>query len=238
MSSGPASGSPSGQQKSINAFFSVKGVIRSSPQKSSLPSTSTSSKELNGVVEDEDEEDDDDDVSLLAGPLMPQLKEEEEEEEDDDSLLAAVMMPDPEEEEEIDDDSLLAVAMVPERQEEQEVDYLEGMTAEMFGGDEFSQSINDEDVEALPDAHYGLLGSGNHLLQPQGCIDDLPEEVLRQILCHVPAQDLYRNVSLVCHRWKTIVEDTMVRHTTVFLRFTFRRQLGGNAEELCNSIFS
>ncbi|XP_047431382.1 F-box DNA helicase 1 isoform X2 [Mugil cephalus] len=202
----PLPGSPSVKQKGINAFFSVKGFIRSSPHKSSLPSTSTSSKELKDMVEEEEEEDDD--VSLLAAPLMPPPREEE----DDDSLLAAVMMPDPDEEE-IDDDSLLAAGMVPdsEPQKEQEVDYLEGMTAEMFGGDdEFGQCgvHNEEEVEPLPDAHYGLLGTGRHLLRPQGCIDDLPEEVLRQILCHVPAQDLYRNVSLVCHRWKNVVEDT------------------------------
>uniref|UniRef100_H3CN59 DNA 3'-5' helicase n=1 Tax=Tetraodon nigroviridis TaxID=99883 RepID=H3CN59_TETNG len=64
-----------------------------------------------------------------------------------------------------------------------------------------------EDVEALPDAHFGLLGSSGSPVQPQGCVDDLPEEVLWQVLCLVPAQDLYRNVSLACHRWKNIVHD-------------------------------
>ncbi|XP_030575775.1 F-box DNA helicase 1 isoform X2 [Archocentrus centrarchus] len=204
----PATGSPSGRQKGIGEFFSVTRVLSSSPQKSSLPSTS---KEGPKAVEEE--EDEDDDISLLAVPLAPELRGKEDEEIDD-SLFAAVMMPEPQadEEEEIDDDSLLAVEMPQSKaREEPEVDYLEGMTAEMFGNDdEFDQCDihnEEEEVEALPDAHYGLLGSSNALLKPQGCMDDLPEEVLREVLCLIPAQDLYRNISLVCHRWRNIVED-------------------------------
>lgn len=185
----------------------MTGVLSSSPQKSCLPSTS---KE-----EPESEEDEDHDTSLLAVPLAPELRGKEEEEIDD-SLFAAVMMPQPEAEDEIDDDSLLAVEMPQSKpKEEPEVDYLEGMTAEMFWNDgEFDQCDihNEEDeVEALPDAHYGLLGSNSALLEPQGCMDDLPEEVLREVLCLVPARDLYRSVSLVCHRWRNIVEDNTVR---------------------------
>ncbi|XP_062238623.1 F-box DNA helicase 1 [Platichthys flesus] len=143
---------------------------------------------------------------------QPQLEEEEEEEVDeidDDSLLAAALSSESqetyEEEEEIDDSSLLA--------SEEKVDYLEGMTAEMFGVDDFEiydrdNHKKDEEVEALPDAHYGLVGSSKDLLQPQGCIDDLPLEVLRQVLGYIPAQDLYRSISLVCHHWRSIVQDT------------------------------
>uniref|UniRef100_A0A3B3ZVL2 F-box domain-containing protein n=1 Tax=Periophthalmus magnuspinnatus TaxID=409849 RepID=A0A3B3ZVL2_9GOBI len=43
-----------------------------------------------------------------------------------------------------------------------------------------------------------------------GCVEDLPEEVLRQVLSLVPAQDLYRSVQFVCHRWKNIVQDPKV----------------------------
>uniref|UniRef100_A0A3P8WSL3 F-box DNA helicase 1 n=1 Tax=Cynoglossus semilaevis TaxID=244447 RepID=A0A3P8WSL3_CYNSE len=68
-----------------------------------------------------------------------------------------------------------------------------------------------EEVEPLPDAHYGLLGPSRTLLQPRACIDDLPEEVLRQILALLPAQDLYGGVALTCHRWREIMEDTKVR---------------------------
>ncbi|XP_028255941.1 F-box DNA helicase 1 [Parambassis ranga] len=214
----PASGSPPPKQKAINDFFSVSGVISSSPHKSLHSSTFYPGEQR--VVE---EEEDDDDISLLAVPLMPEhiVKNEDE---IDDSLLAAVIIPEPKaaktdeengmEEEDIDDYSLLAAAMVSEvkANEEREVDHLEGMTAEMFGDDdEFVQNdIEDEEeeVEPLPDAHFGLLGNSNNVLQqPQGCIDDLPEEVLRQILCLIPAQDLYRNVGLVCHRWRDIIQD-------------------------------
>lgn len=146
------------------------------------------------------------------------MKEEEEEDDDDVSLLAAAMVSELEEED-IDDVSLLAAEMVPEPETKQGevVDYLEGVTAEMFGeDDEFDRCDSgihneEEEVEALPDAHFGLLGSSKVLLQPQGCVDDLPDEVLRQVLCLLPAQDLYRNVSRVCHRWRNIVQDTKVK---------------------------
>ena len=102
---------------------------------------------------------------------------------------------------------------------EQEVDYLEGITSEMFGDDEefelcaSGQEAQDEDdVEALPDPHYGLLGTRGELLEPRGCMEDLPEEVLRQVLSYLPAQDLYRNAIHVCHRWSSIIQDPKVRH--------------------------
>ncbi|KAE8281648.1 F-box DNA helicase 1 [Larimichthys crocea] len=192
------SGSPSGRQKGINDFFSVTGVISSSPHKSSQPCSSTHADRLD------------------VEPKVVKEEEEEEEEDDDISLLAAAVAMDPEAEEEVDDVSLLAADMTPElevQQEEGGVDYLEGMTAEMFGDDdEFNQCDGDihnecKEVEALPDTHYGLLGSEKVLLQPQGCMDDLPEEVLRQVLCRIPARDLYCNVSLVCQHWRNIVQD-------------------------------
>lgn len=183
----------------------MTGVLSSSPHKSSQPCSSTGTNRLNGELFPEKEEDEDDDVSLLAAPFAA----EPEEEVDDLSLLAAEMVPQ------------------PETRKEEVVDYLEGMTAEMFGDeDEFDRCgadihVEEEEVEALPDAHYGLLGSGRVLLQPQGCMDDLPEEVLRQILCLVPAQDLYRSVSLVCHHWRNIVQDTKVKQTTELHRVTY-----------------
>ncbi|XP_070709772.1 F-box DNA helicase 1 isoform X2 [Pempheris klunzingeri] len=201
-----ASGSPAGKQKDIHDFFSVTKVISSSPHKSSQPCSSAHTNGLNVepcpkeepkvVNEVDDEEDEDDDVSLLAAAVAPGPEMEEEEEVVDNvTWLAATMVPEPE----------------TKQQLQGTVDYLEGMTAEMFGDDdEFDQLDRDneeEEVEPLPDAHYGLLGSGKDLLQPQGCIDDLPEEVLRQVLCLLPAQDLYRSGSLVCHRWRNIIQD-------------------------------
>lgn len=195
-------GSPSGQQKAISYFFPVKKAISSSPHKSSMPSTSTHRAARGVVLEDEEEEDDD--VSLLATPFAAEPVVEGEDEIDDDSLLAAEMVLEAEKTSSAEA-RLLDMGMVTEcaKKESREADYLEGMTAEMFGDD----GDFEEEVEPLPDSHFGLLGSRKVLLQPQGCIDDLPEEVLREVLCLVPAADLFRNVSLVCHRWRSIVMD-------------------------------
>ncbi|XP_041637121.1 F-box DNA helicase 1 [Cheilinus undulatus] len=192
------SGSPSGQQKSINSFFSVTGVISSSPHKSPQPCSSTCTNGVNAElfpkIEDDDDDDEDEDVSLLAAPMAAE-PELEEFEVDDESLLAADM------------------GLQPDTRQNVTVDYLEGMTAEMFGDDEdFDANIHfnedEEEVEALPDKHFGLLGNNKVLQEPQGCMEDLPEEVLRQVLSLVSAQDLYRNAIHVCHRWKNIIEDS------------------------------
>lgn len=66
------------------------------------------------------------------------------------------------------------------------------------------------DVQSLPDAHYGLLGVNQVLLKPQGQIHNLPEEVLSVIFAQLPADDLYRHVSLVCQRWRDIAMDSQV----------------------------
>ncbi|XP_034382510.1 F-box DNA helicase 1 [Cyclopterus lumpus] len=223
-----ASGSPAGQQKGIDNFFSVTGVISCSPHKSPQPGSSTRTNRLNGklfpdeepgVMKEEEEEEDDNDVSLLAAPLAANPEEEEEEEVDDVSLLAAELVP----KEEEDDDA---------------VDHLEGITAEMFGDDEFDRcDLHDmeDEVEALPDTHYGLLGSRKVLLEPQGCMDDLPEEVLRQILCLVLAQDLYRSVSRVCHHWRNIVQDTkFVPFKKKYFRYMMREK--ETVREICSTL--
>nr|XP_040028675.1 F-box DNA helicase 1 [Gasterosteus aculeatus aculeatus] len=219
-----ASGSPSGHQKAIDNFFSVTRVIRSSPHKFPQPGSSTCTNVLNGnrfpeketgvMTEDDD---DDDDVSFLAPPSAPNPEEEWEEEVDNVSPLAAESMP----------------------KNEHGVDHLEGMTAEIFGDDdEFVQWDREshdmeEEVEALPDAHYGLLGSRKVLLKPEGCMDDLPEEVLRQILCLVTAQELYRCVSLVCHHWRNIVQDTkFVPFKKQYFRYMMREK--ETVQEICS----
>ncbi|KAF7661325.1 hypothetical protein LDENG_00264360 [Lucifuga dentata] len=193
-----APGSPAGQQKVIRDFFSVSGIISSSPRKSAEPPSSTHTRSLHGEE--------------------PKVMEEEGDDEDDTSLLAAVM------------------EMATEVKED-EVDYLEGITAEMFWDNEFDRCDDDvsqlacekeeeEKVEALPDAHFGLLGSSGRLVEPQGCIDDLPEEILRLVLCALPAQDLYRNISLVCHRWRDIVQDDkFVPLKKQYYRYTMREEV-------------
>uniref|UniRef100_A0A8C5FMV0 DNA 3'-5' helicase n=1 Tax=Gadus morhua TaxID=8049 RepID=A0A8C5FMV0_GADMO len=203
--------SPSKQQQSMNDFYQVTGVVSSSPQKGSQqPSSSrpTTGRDGGGTAppppagsraepgrsgdpreDDDDDDDDDDDVSLLAA-----LAEEHPE---------------------------------TEKGEGEEIDHLEGITSEMFNDTLFEcaaardstnqkagvrdlgeEEEEEEEVEPLPDAHYGLLGSSNRGLQePQGRMEDLPEEVVRLILLLLPAQDLYRRVVLVCHAWRTIVQD-------------------------------
>ncbi|KAM4719257.1 F-box DNA helicase 1 isoform 2-T2 [Anableps anableps] len=231
------SGSPCGQQKAINDFFSVTKVLSSSPQKSCMPSTSTH-RTGSGLVYEEDEEDDD--VSLLATPTVAEPAAEEEDEIDDDSLLAAEMLPDGEAEKISSADARLVDARTVSEREKMEawgVDYLEGMTAEMFGDDEDFDEFEEEEeeVEPLPDAHFGLLSSDKVLFQPQGCIDDLPEEVLREVLCLVPAADLYRNVSLVCHRWRNVVLDPkFVPFKKQYFRYMMREK--ETVLEICSTL--
>ncbi|KAM4784167.1 F-box DNA helicase 1 isoform 1-T1 [Cyanocitta cristata] len=70
------------------------------------------------------------------------------------------------------------------------------------------QECEDLEVEPLPDTHYGLLGTRNWEV-PQGTMDDLPAEVLRNIFAFLPVPDLYQNLSLVCHSWREIIRDPL-----------------------------
>lgn len=212
-----ATSSPAGYQKGINDFFRVTGVLSSSPNKLQGACSSTHSIGPRSLFPKDKLQ-------------MDQEKEEEEEEDDDISLLDALnSQPCPVDENEIDDAYLLTADNMQEnaQKKEEEVDYLEGITAEMFDED-FEPSgpglsAVEEEVEALPDAHFGLLGSSKNLQQPNGCVDDLPEEVLRQVLSLVPAQDLYRSVQLVCQRWSNIVQDPkFVPYKKQYFRYMMR----------------
>ncbi|XP_072311104.1 F-box DNA helicase 1 [Eucyclogobius newberryi] len=187
----PAPLSPAGHQKGINKFYRVTGSLSSSPNKPQDPCSSTHTT-----------------TPRTLFPMDDPNKDQEEEEEDDVSLLAATTNPElyTLDEEDIDDASLLTVENIQENVEE-EVDYLEGLTSEMFDEDFETSESSTVEVEPLPDAHFGLLGISKTLLEPMGCVDDLPEEILRQVFSLVPAQDLYCSVQLVCLRWKNIVED-------------------------------
>lgn len=66
-------------------------------------------------------------------------------------------------------------------------------------------------AEPLPDSRFGLLGVREGLLVPQGQLQDLPEEVLRQVFGLLPALDLYRSVRCVCRSWRDMVADPKVR---------------------------
>ncbi|XP_054043216.1 F-box DNA helicase 1 isoform X1 [Rissa tridactyla] len=73
---------------------------------------------------------------------------------------------------------------------------------------QIKQELDDMEIEPVPDAHYGLLGTRNWEV-PQGSIDDLPVEVLRHIFAFLPVTDLYQNLSLVCRCWREIVSDPL-----------------------------
>ncbi|XP_067173674.1 F-box DNA helicase 1 isoform X1 [Apteryx mantelli] len=70
------------------------------------------------------------------------------------------------------------------------------------------QELDDMEIEPIPDARYGLLGTRNWDV-PQGSIDKLPTEVLRRIFAFLPVTDLYQSLSLVCHSWRQIVSDPL-----------------------------
>lgn len=84
---------------------------------------------------------------------------------------------------------------------------------------QIKQELDDMEIEPVPDAHYGLLGTRNWEV-PQGRIDELPVEVLRNIFAFLPVTDLYQNLSLVCRRWRDIISDPLVR-TGVILSLSF-----------------
>lgn len=73
------------------------------------------------------------------------------------------------------------------------------------------QEWEDLEVEPLPDAHYGLLGTRSWEV-PQGTMGDLPAEILRNIFAFLPVPDLYQNLSLVCRFWREIIRDPLVRN--------------------------
>ncbi|KAM6437058.1 F-box DNA helicase 1 isoform 1-T1 [Liasis olivaceus] len=68
------------------------------------------------------------------------------------------------------------------------------------------QEVQDVEVDPLPDAHFGLLGTRTGDV-PQGTIEELPDEILQQIFALVPVVDLLQNLCQVCHRWKCIISD-------------------------------
>ncbi|XP_035759775.1 F-box DNA helicase 1 isoform X2 [Egretta garzetta] len=70
------------------------------------------------------------------------------------------------------------------------------------------QELDDMEIEPVPDAHYGLLGTRNWEV-PQGNIDKLPVEILRNIFAFLPVTDLYQNLSLVCRCWREIISDPL-----------------------------
>jgi len=68
--------------------------------------------------------------------------------------------------------------------------------------------VEDIGPDPIPDSYYGLLGT-LPCQEPQSHICSLPSEVLRHIFAFLPVDDLYWNVSLVCHLWREIISDPL-----------------------------
>lgn len=77
---------------------------------------------------------------------------------------------------------------------------------------ESSQEVEDIGPDPIPDSYYGLLGT-LPCQEPQSHICSLPSEVLRHIFAFLPVEDLYWNLSLVCHLWREIISDPLVCET-------------------------
>uniref|UniRef100_A0A8C7EHL3 F-box DNA helicase 1 n=1 Tax=Nothoprocta perdicaria TaxID=30464 RepID=A0A8C7EHL3_NOTPE len=73
---------------------------------------------------------------------------------------------------------------------------------------QIKQELDDMEIEPLPDARYGLLGTRSWDV-PQGSMDKLPVEVLRKVFAFLPVTDLYQSLSLVCRLWRQIVTDPL-----------------------------
>ncbi|XP_060543035.1 F-box DNA helicase 1 [Pantherophis guttatus] len=67
--------------------------------------------------------------------------------------------------------------------------------------------VKQEEVDPLPDVHFGLLGTTSGDDVPQGTMEKLPDEILQQVFALVPLVDLLQNLCLVCRRWKRIISD-------------------------------
>lgn len=108
--------------------------------------------------------------------------------------------------------SLLSCPRPREARQEAE-DFVSRPSAE---SGEPSQEVEDVGPDPIPDSYYGLLGT-LPCQEPQSHMGSLPSEVLRHIFAFLPVEDLYWNVSLVCHFWKEIISDPLVRTARVAL---------------------
>ncbi|KAL7882540.1 hypothetical protein SRHO_G00001980 [Serrasalmus rhombeus] len=180
-------------QRGITEYFASTGVLSSSPQKGKNEPTLKTEDEQNGHV-------------------IP--KEEDEEQEVTKDYMEGIT------EDMFEDDVEFEMSGCSVKKEEDEEGRIAGCSSwgtpsvSTFNTEHSYVTVKkeeeeDEDyhVDSLPDIHYGLLGVNGGLDVPQGQFQDLPEEILSVIFAHLPADDLYRHVSLVCHRWREIITD-------------------------------
>ncbi|KAI4874006.1 hypothetical protein NFI96_027836, partial [Prochilodus magdalenae] len=184
-------------QRGITEFFTSTGVLSSSPQKGKNDPTVQTEGDHNGNI-------------------IP--KEENEEQEVTNDYMEGITEDMFEDDEEFERS---VCSIKKEEEEEKEVGRVAGCSSwgapsvstynagHSFGTVKKEEEEDEEyPVESLPDVHYGLLGVNGNLEVPQGQIQDLPEEILSVIFAHLPADDLYRNVSLVCQHWREMVKDS------------------------------
>ncbi|XP_069085377.1 F-box DNA helicase 1 isoform X2 [Pleurodeles waltl] len=69
------------------------------------------------------------------------------------------------------------------------------------------QPDDDMAFESVPDAYFGLLGASFSERESQGHWAQLPDEVLMIIFGFLSVPDLYENISLVCQRWRNLVNE-------------------------------
>ncbi|XP_058138437.1 F-box DNA helicase 1 isoform X1 [Dasypus novemcinctus] len=93
----------------------------------------------------------------------------------------------------------------PRKVRQEAEDFLSWLSS---GSGEAKQEVEDVDPDPLPDSYYGLLGT-LPCQEPQSHICSLPSEVLRHIFAFLPVEDLYWNLSLVCHLWREIISDPL-----------------------------
>ncbi|XP_075064678.1 F-box DNA helicase 1 [Mixophyes fleayi] len=86
----------------------------------------------------------------------------------------------------------------------------------MSSSSNFYGDDNDDDddemsllLDSLPETCYGLLGVTDQNKPSCGHINRFPNELLQCIFGFLPIVDLYQNVSLVCQKWKALVDDTL-----------------------------
>ena len=65
--------------------------------------------------------------------------------------------------------------------------------------------------------------------EDEKCFEDLPNEVLEHVFCHIPCQDLMRTMRIVCRRWNDII---MRRRYVPWKKAYFRYKLGENGKEI------
>ncbi|XP_068132074.1 F-box DNA helicase 1 [Hyperolius riggenbachi] len=78
----------------------------------------------------------------------------------------------------------------------------------------FFEDANDDEMshmlDSLSDSCYGLLGvTGDNNEQSCELLNQFPDELLQYIFGFVPMMDLCQNISLVCKKWKAIVDDEL-----------------------------